>query len=81
MKSKQERIACLVISLAITVCVDGPVRGQDTNNATGSTDADRIQKLEDAVRQLSSQNQRLQQEINDLKSPGADAHLAARRNK
>ncbi len=70
MKSKQERIACLVISLAITVCVDGPVRGQDTNNATGSTDADRIQKLEDAVRQLSSQNQRLQQEINDLKSPG-----------
>ncbi len=68
MKSKRDRIARLVVSLALALCVAGPVRGQDTNNAAGSTDADRIQKLEDAVRQLSRQNEQLQQEISDLKS-------------
>ena len=68
MKSKQDRIARLVVSLALALSAAGPVRSQDTSNAAGSTDADRIQKLEDAVRQLSRQNQQLQQEISDLKS-------------
>ncbi|MGD1019043.1 MAG: porin [Verrucomicrobiia bacterium] len=68
MKSMQDRVAPFVISLAMAWCVAGPVRGQDTSSAVGSTDADRIQKLEDAVRQLSNQNQELQQQITDLKS-------------
>ena len=68
MKSKQDRAAFLAIGLAVALCVAGPIRGQDASNVTSATDANRIQKLEDAVRQLSSQNQQLQQEINDLKS-------------
>ncbi|HVM60962.1 MAG TPA: porin [Verrucomicrobiae bacterium] len=58
-----------LINLAAALCVTVTVCGQDTNNGTGLTDTDRIQKLEDAVRQLSSRNQELQQEINELRSP------------
>ena len=58
----------IILSLGVALCVVSRSRGQDALSTPSSTDADRIQKLEDAVRRLSDQNQELQQEIGELKS-------------
>lgn len=57
------------VAMAVAVALAGASRvtAQDTS-APPATDADRLQKLEDAVHQLSDQNQQLQQEITELKS-------------
>ena len=58
----------IILSLGVALCVVSPSRGQDAGSTPSSTDDDRIQKLEDAVRRLSDQNQELRQEIGELKS-------------
>jgi len=57
----------LALAAIAALCGVCRVNAQDAGAAPAS-DTDRIQKLEDAVRQLSDQNQQLQQEITELKS-------------